>query len=168
MTLTKEDIGAIKAAVVDGVKDDIKVAVKEELQPFKEHFDKRLTEMDQRLTGQITEMSRRITELDQRLTIQITDLKQTCTIQFREIDRRFTMVGQRLNDVTLRLDRIDQRMNHFDFRLDSRYSCPSKTHTFFLRIPTQKSLTKNFTTSAHDTNNRRRSFLIPPVKKATD
>ncbi|MEI9919401.1 MAG: hypothetical protein WDO14_11435 [Bacteroidota bacterium] len=102
MTLTKEDIGAIKTVF----RDEIKIAVREELQPFKEHFDKRLNELGQR-----------VTEMDERLTTQIKEMDQRFTIQFKEIDRRFTMVGQRLNEVNLRLDRIDVRMNHFDFRL---------------------------------------------------
>jgi hypothetical protein len=77
------------------VPANVELATRGDLQEFRAEMLLRFTELDGRLTGQIS-------ELDRRLTGQITELDRRLTGQIAQLDGQIAQLGKALTDVLYR------------------------------------------------------------------
>jgi len=82
-------------------------------------LDRRMTSLDGRLSAQITELDRRMTSLDGRLSAQITELDGRLSAQITELDGRLTTQITKLDGrLTSQITGLDGRMVGLAARVD--------------------------------------------------
>jgi uncharacterized coiled-coil protein SlyX len=130
MKVTEEQRRALFERVRDHLDEDtanlllevtvpvnVDLATRSDIQELRAEMLWSFSQLDGRLSGQMTELDRRMTSLDGRLSAQITELDGRLSAQITELDRRMTSLDGRL---TAQITGLDGRLTGQITELDGR------------------------------------------------